>query len=75
MCVSHFSPVQSILDILNKTVTNLDGSQSPQITDLSSLLSDNIQSSRDIDSDQPSPITLLPTIGFVNGKYEVSFVP
>ncbi|GLD56826.1 versican core protein-like isoform X2 [Lates japonicus] len=65
--------VDHILDILNQPVSGVDGPQSlfPQITDLSQITSEAIQSSGDIDSLEPAPINLPPTVSFVNGKHEV----
>lgn len=43
----------------------------PQITDLSQFTSEAIQASGDVDPLEPSPVTLPPTVSFVNGKHEV----
>lgn len=78
MCFSlnlscYSSLVDRILDILNQPISGIIGSQPhvPQITDLSQITSDAIQGSGDIDTLEPSPINLPPTVSFVNGKHEV----
>lgn len=62
--------VQGILDILNQPAIGSDGSQSlfPQITDLSQITSGDSVSLE-------SPISLPPTVSFVNGKHEVTLEP
>ncbi|XP_071755178.2 versican core protein [Centroberyx gerrardi] len=66
--------VDDILEILNQPVRGMEGSQSqfPQITDLSAVASGAIQGSGDTDSVLPSPITMPPTLSFINGKHEVT---
>ncbi|XP_070781162.1 versican core protein [Enoplosus armatus] len=69
--------VDHILDILNQPMSGIGGFQPPfpQITDLSQVTSEAVQGSGDTDSLEPSPISLPPTVSFVNGKHEVTFQP
>ncbi|XP_035524484.1 LOW QUALITY PROTEIN: versican core protein-like [Morone saxatilis] len=64
--------VDDILDILNQPLNGIGGSHShiPQITDFSQVTSEAIQGSGDVD-----PLSLPPTVSFVNGKHEVTFEP
>ncbi|XP_071322114.1 versican core protein [Trachinotus anak] len=69
--------VDHILEILNQPINSIDGPQSqfPHITDFSHITSEAIQGSGDVDSLEPAPINLPPTVSFVNGKHEVTFEP
>ncbi|XP_019937129.2 versican core protein [Paralichthys olivaceus] len=74
---SQNQSVDHILEILNQPGNSITGSKSlfPQITDFSHVTSEAIQGSGDIDSLEPTPIKLPPTVSFFNGKHEVTFEP
>ncbi|KAM3874225.1 versican core protein [Diretmus argenteus] len=69
--------VDDILEILNQPVRGIDDAlpRFSQITDLSGVASGAIQVSEDADPVLPSPITMPPTLTFINGKHEVTLVP
>ncbi|XP_068430452.1 versican core protein [Clinocottus analis] len=71
--LDHNQSVTNILDILNQPPKAVDGSQFPQITDLSQLNSEAVQGSGDTDPLGVSPLDLPPSVSFVNGKHEVTF--
>ncbi|XP_053266945.1 brevican core protein [Pleuronectes platessa] len=74
---SQNQSVDHILELLNQPGNSISGSESlfPQITDLSHMTREAIQGSGDIDSLEPSPINLPPTVSFFNGKHEATFEP
>lgn len=64
--------VDHILDFLNSPLSGNGGAlpSFPHITDLSQITSDGVLGSGDVEA---APITLPPTVSFVNGKHEVTF--
>ncbi|KAL7377459.1 hypothetical protein ABVT39_028307 [Epinephelus coioides] len=68
--------IDQIVDILKQPVVDGSHLQFPRITDLSQISSETgLHSSGDLDSLDASPISLPPTVSFVNGKHEVTFAP
>ncbi|XP_049908549.1 versican b isoform X1 [Epinephelus moara] len=68
--------IDQIVDILKQPVVDGSHLQFPRITDLSQISSEAVlHSSGDLDSLDASPISLPPTVSFVNGKHEVTFAP